>query len=123
MVTEVAKGSGYMTAFKVVAIVNTASVLAQGVTAGQLMSGADAGLHGTGSLVVHVLGLVQLIVAVLVWRPGRGAGWPALASLAILLLGFVQSMLGGSGAVAMHVPLAMGLLGLSVWLVVWSWRR
>ncbi|TDD17118.1 hypothetical protein [Nonomuraea diastatica] len=123
MVTEVAKGSGYMTAFKVVAILNAASVLAQGVTAGQLMSGAGAGLHGQGSLVVHVLGLVQLIVAVLVWRPGRGAGWPALASLAILLLGFVQSMLGGSGAVTTHVPLAMGLFGLSVWLVVWSWRR
>ncbi|WP_181958055.1 NAD(P)-binding domain-containing protein [Nonomuraea mesophila] len=123
VVTEVAKGSGYMTAFKVVAILNTAAVLAQAVTAGQLMSGAGAGLHGPGAFVVHLLGLVQLVVAVLMWRPGRAAGWPALVSVAILLLGFVQSMLGGSGAVAAHVPLGMGLFGLSVWLVVWSWRR
>ncbi|TDC02948.1 hypothetical protein E1267_27945 [Nonomuraea longispora] len=123
MVTEVAKGSGYMTAFKVVAVLNTAVVFAQAVTAGQLMSGAGAGLHGTGSFVVHLLGLVQLIVAVLIWRPGRVAGWPALVSVAILLLGFVQSMLGGSGAVMTHVPLGMALFGLCVWLVVWSWRR
>jgi hypothetical protein len=63
------------------------------------------------------------VAAVLLWRLGRGVGWPALVSLAVLLLGFVQSMLGGSGAVAAHVPLGMALFGLSVWLVVWSWRR
>ncbi|WP_170223527.1 hypothetical protein [Nonomuraea turkmeniaca] len=29
----------------------------------------------------------------------------------------------GSGAMAGHVPLAMTLFGLSVWLLVWAWRR
>ncbi|MFG1708976.1 hypothetical protein ACFLIM_37855 [Nonomuraea sp. M3C6] len=123
MVTQVAKGSGYVTAFKAVATLNTLSVLVQAVTAGQLMSGAGAGLHGVGAGAVHVLGLVQLIVAVLMWRPGRGAGWPALVSLAVLLLGFVQSALGGSGVVTVHVPLGMSIFGLSVWLLVWAWRR
>ncbi|TMR89163.1 hypothetical protein [Nonomuraea basaltis] len=123
MATQVARGSGYVTAFKAVAVLNTLAVLVQAVTAGQLMSGGEAGLHGMGAAPVHVLGLAQLVVAVLVWRPGRGAGWPALVSLAVLLLGFVQSMLGGSGAVAAHVPLGMALFGLSVWLLVWAWRR
>jgi hypothetical protein len=123
VVTQVARASGYLTAFKVVALLNMAAILVQAVTAGQLLSGATGGLHGAGAMAVHVLGLAQLVVAVLVWRPGRGEGWPALVSLAVLLLGFVQSMLGGSGAVAGHVPLGMALFGLSVWLVVWSWRR
>lgn len=123
MVTQVARASGYLTAFKAVALLNMVAVLVQAVTAGQLMSGAAGGPHGAGAGAVHLLGLVQLVVAVLLWRPGRGAGWPALVSLAVLLLGFVQSMLGGSGAVAAHVPLGMALFGLSVWLVVWSWRR
>ncbi|MCK2216825.1 hypothetical protein MF672_023960 [Actinomadura sp. ATCC 31491] len=121
--TQVARGSGYVTAFRAVTVLNTLAVLTQGVTAGQLMSGAGAGLHGTGALVVHVLGLAQLVAAVLLWRPGRRAGWPALVALAVLLLGFAQSMLGGSGAVAGHVPLGMTLFGLSVWLLVQSWRR
>lgn len=123
MVSQVAKGGAYMTAFKVVVVLNTLSVLVQAVTAGQLMSGGGAGAHGMGSFVVHGLGLLQLIAAVLVWRPGRGAGWPALVSLLVLLLGFVQSAMGGSGVMAVHVPLGMTIFGLSVWLLVWAWRR
>ncbi|MEV5888896.1 hypothetical protein [Nonomuraea fuscirosea] len=123
MVTEVAKGSGYATAFKVVTALSTLSVLVQAVTAGQLLSGGAAGAHGMGATAVHALALAQLVVAMLLWRPARGPGWPALVSLVVLLLGFVQSMLGGSGAVAAHVPLGMALFGLSVWLLVWALRR
>ncbi|MEU6781613.1 hypothetical protein ABZ912_20610 [Nonomuraea angiospora] len=122
MVTQVAKGNGYVTAFKAVVVLNTLSVLAQAVTAGQLMSGGGAGAHGMGAFAVHVLGLLQLVAAVLLWRPGRGPGWPALVGLAVLLLGFAQSALGGSGVLAVHVPLGMTLFGLSVWLLVWAWR-
>ncbi|MFD1543290.1 hypothetical protein [Nonomuraea guangzhouensis] len=123
MVTQVAKGSGYLTAFKIITVLNTLSVLFQAVTAGQLLSGASAGLHGLGAGAVHLLGLAQLVAAVLVWRPGRGAGWPAVVGLAILLLGFVQSAVGGSGVMTVHVPLGMAVFGLSVWLLVWAWRR
>ncbi|MEU4227219.1 hypothetical protein AB0F17_23240 [Nonomuraea sp. NPDC026600] len=123
MVTQVAKGSGYLTAFKILAALNTLSMLFQAVTAGQLLSGAAAGSHGMGAAAVHVLGLAQLVAAVLVWRPGRGAGWPALVGLAVLLLGFVQSAMGGSGVLTVHVPLGMLVFGLSVWLLVWAWRR
>jgi hypothetical protein len=122
-VPPVAKGSGYLSAFKILTVLNTLSVLVQAVTAGQLLSGGSGGLHGTGALFVLVLELAQLVAAVLMWRPGRGAGWPALAGLGVLLLGFVQSTLGGAGLVAVHVPLGVALFGLSVWLLVWAWRR
>jgi hypothetical protein len=31
--------------------------------------------------------------------------------------------MGGSGVLAVHVPLGMVVFGLSVWLLVWAWRR
>ncbi len=110
----------YLTPFKILALVNVAAVLLQAVTAGQLLSGGGKALHGMGAGGVHAAGLLLLIVGVLVWRPGRGPGRPALASLAVLLLGFVQSATGGSGATALHVPLGMTIMGLSVWLAVWA---
>jgi hypothetical protein len=122
VVTQVVQRSGYLTAFRAAALLNAAAVLFQAVTAGQMLGGAGPGMHGAGSGAVHVLGLVLLVTAVLLWRPGRGAGWPALVSLVALLLGFVQTMLGGSGQVLVHVPLGAALFGVSVWLVTWSWR-
>lgn len=122
VVTQVAQRSGYLTAFRAAALLYAAAVFFQAVTAGQLLSGAGAGPHGAGTGAVHLLGLVLVVTAVLLWRPGRGAAWPALVSAAMLVLGFVQTMLGGAGQVMAHLPLGMALFGLSVWLVVWSWR-
>ncbi|WP_329085627.1 hypothetical protein [Streptosporangium sp. NBC_01469] len=96
-------------------------IVLQGLTAGQVLGGAtDAlSLHGMGSLPVHVLGLVQLVTAVLLWRPGRGPVWPALASLVLFVGGFAQSMTGGGGITVVHVPLALGLIALTVGMLVW----
>ncbi|GAA3468630.1 hypothetical protein GCM10018965_031830 [Nonomuraea roseola] len=110
----------FLTPFKIFTAVNVVAVLLQAFTAGQLLGGAGSAMHGTGAGAVHVAGLLLLVTGVLMWRPGRGPGWPALASLAILLLGFVQSATGGSGAVALHVPLGMAIMGISVWLAVWA---
>lgn len=110
----------YLTPFKIFAAVNVVAVLVQAVTAGQLLGGAGSATHGMGAGAVHAAALILLIIGVLMWRPGRGPGWPALASLAILLLGFAQSATGGSGAVTLHVPLGMAIMGLSVWLAAWA---
>ncbi|MFI6495790.1 hypothetical protein [Nonomuraea typhae] len=118
MVTQ--QRGGLSTAFRVAIVVNALAVLAQAVTAGQLLSGAAPAAHGMGAGAVHVAGLLLAVTGVLAWRPGGGAGWPALAGLAVLLLGFGQSMTGGSGATAVHVPLGVSIFGLSVWLLVWS---
>src|SRR5690606_9306184 len=68
-------------------------------------------------------GLATVVAGVLIRRPGRGPLWPTLAALAVLLVGFVQSMLGGSGDLALHVPMGVALTALATWLTAWSWTR
>lgn len=98
------------------------AVVAQSVFAGGMLDSQSWGYpgHQLGANVVHVLGAIQLIIAILYWRPARGPGWPALASLAILLAGFVQSAIGGSSVLAVHVPLGVMLAILLSWMVIWT---
>jgi hypothetical protein len=115
--------SGLHLALRIFITLQAAAILFQGVTAGQLLNGTDSmkDVHASGAAAVHLTALVQLVLAILWWRPGRGAGWPALVSLLIALLGFVQSAVGGSHNLAVHVPLGMALLGVSVAILVWAW--
>jgi hypothetical protein len=103
---------------------NGLAILAQALFAGMFIGGDSAmkDVHGTGAFVVLVLGLVQLVVAVLYWRPWRGSGFPALLSLVLLLAGILQSITGGSGVTSVHVPLGMAMFGLVIWLTVWALR-
>ncbi|MEV8631641.1 hypothetical protein AB0395_08290 [Streptosporangium sp. NPDC051023] len=89
--------------------------------AGQAVRGG-AGLaetHVMVGMVVHLIALLQVVAAVLLWRPGRGAGWPALASAGLLLIGmgqhFTWNLLGT------HVPSGLTLFGLTVAVLVWAW--
>lgn len=118
-----AQRSGLHLALQIFITLQTAAILFQGVTAGQLLNGHDSmkDLHGGGSAIVHLSAIVQLILAILWWRPRRGPGWPALASLLLALLGFLQSAVGNSHNLAVHVPLGMSLMGLSAAILVWAW--
>lgn len=55
-------------------------------------------------------GQVQVVAAVLVWRPGRGPGLLVPASVALFLLIVVQIFAGFSTRLAVHVPLGVALL-------------
>ncbi|MEV0586398.1 hypothetical protein [Nonomuraea sp. NPDC050310] len=114
---------GFHTAFAYLATLGCVAVMVQAITAGQLVDGGSTAMHGIGAGAVHLVQLGQLVAAVLLWRPGRGPAWPAVVSLVILLAGFAQSATGGSGAVAVHVPLGVTVFGLSVWATVWAWSR
>ncbi|RBQ19700.1 hypothetical protein DP939_13305 [Spongiactinospora rosea] len=117
------RAGAVVTSLRVAVALHVASILVQAVTAGQMIGGADMrGLHGAGSAAVHVLGLVQLVLAVVYWRAGRGPGWPAAASLVLLLLGFGQSMTGGMGAASTHVPLGLLTFGVAVAILVVVFR-
>ncbi|MEV4244630.1 hypothetical protein AB0J63_14590 [Streptosporangium canum] len=98
-----------------VALVVAASFAGQAVQGGEDL----AETHVMVGMVVHLIALLQIVAAVLVWRPGRGAGWPALASLGLLLVGMGQhfswEMLGT------HVPSGLALFGLTVAVLIWAW--
>jgi hypothetical protein len=92
-----------------------AAVFAQAVFAGLFLDGGDAwrDWHATnGMLVLPLLALTQVVLAVLVWRRGRGPGWLAIASVGLLLALQVQSVLGMTSQLALHVPLGMAIFGL-----------
>jgi heme A synthase len=98
-----------------------AAVFAQAVLAGLFLDGGDAwrGWHAlNGMLVLPLLALVQMVLAVLVWRRGRGPGWLALASVALLAALLVQSVLGMTSQIAAHAPLGVAIFGLTGTLLV-----
>ena len=67
--------------------------------------------------------MIQFAAAVLFWRPGRGPGWPALATAALFFAEGMQIGMGYTRVLAIHVPLGVAivasLLALSVWVVRW----
>jgi hypothetical protein len=132
--TNAGTGSGVPTAsarprmlgvLRVGVTLELAAILLQAVTAGGLLDhvAAERTMHGAGALVVNVFGLVMLIGAILVWRPGRGPGWPAIVSAVVFVLGFVQEALGASQVLSLHVPGGMTLMALTTWVFVWAWWR
>lgn len=112
-----------ITAFRILASLEVLAILGQATTAGQFIGGDSAmrAIHGSGAMVVMLVALLELVAGVLVWRPGHGRWWPAAVSLLVLVLGIVQSSLGGAGVVAVHVPLGVAMLGIAVWLASWAW--
>ena len=101
----------------------TALILVQPVLAGLFVTG-DVGMlemHSmTASILVAVI-FLQLVAAILVWRPGRGPAWPAGACAALFVTAELQSGMGYARLVAVHIPLGVLLFGLSVALLVAVW--
>jgi cytochrome bd-type quinol oxidase subunit 2 len=107
-------------AMRVVSWLLAVAVFAQAVLAGLFLDGGDAwrGWHAiNGMLVLPLLGLIQVLLAFLVWRRGRGPGWLALASVGLLVALLVQSVLGMTSQVAAHVALGVAIFGLAGTLV------
>lgn len=115
--------AGLLNTLRVVIIAQALALLVAASYAGQAVAtgGALADTHVMAGLVVHLVALVQLVVAILYWRPGGGRGWPALASLALFIVGMLQHVtwlwLGA------HLPNGVLLFGLIGSMLVWSWSR
>jgi hypothetical protein len=108
-------GFGLDRALRVVLRLVAVLVFAQAVFAGQFLDGNEAwrDWHASnGMLVLPLLVLVEVVLAVLLWRSGRGPGWIALASVGLLLAIVVQGGMGRNGQLAVHVPLGVAILGL-----------
>ncbi len=96
------------------------SVLAQALLAGLFVTG-DVGmleLHGINAGVVLALVFLQLVAAILLWRPGRGAVWPIWGSGAVFVLAEAQAAFGYARTIEAHIPLGMALFGASTGMLV-----
>ncbi|MFI7420041.1 hypothetical protein [Nonomuraea sp. NPDC049684] len=114
--------AGLLHSLRVAIIAQAAALLVAASFAGQAVSaggGPVAETHVMAGMVVHLVALVQIVLAILVWRPGRGAGWPVWASVALFVVGGLQHVtwlwLGA------HLPNGVLLFGLIGALLVWSW--
>jgi hypothetical protein len=110
-----ARRPGMVRAMRLVLWLLAVAVFAQAVLAGLFLDGGDTwrGWHAlNGMLALPLLALIQTVMAVMVWRSGRGPGWPVLASVGLLATLLVQSMLGMTSQVAAHVPLGVAIFGL-----------
>jgi cytochrome bd-type quinol oxidase subunit 2 len=106
---------GIVRAMQVVLWLLAVAVFAQAVLAGLFLDGGDAwrGWHAiNGMLVLPLLALVQVVLAVLVWRRDGGPGWLAVASVGLLLALLVQNALGQTSQLAVHLPLGVAIFGL-----------
>jgi hypothetical protein len=110
-------------AMQVVLRLLAAAVFAQAILAGLFLDGGDAWRvwHAVnGMLVLPLLALIQVVLAVLVWRRGRGPGWLPITSMGLLLVLLIQNALGMTSQVAVHVPLGLAIFGLIGTLLVRS---
>jgi heme A synthase len=106
-------------------------ILLQGVWAGLFIrngSGFRASwvtVHSIGATVVMVLALVAVVVAFLQLRSRREV---LIGSIVYLLLLVLEGVLGGligdsPGLTAVHIPLALLLMGMTAWLSLRASRR
>ncbi|GGO63668.1 hypothetical protein [Nonomuraea cavernae] len=113
--------AGLLYGLRVVVIAHAAALLVAASLAGQSVASGEAltEAHVMAGLVVHLVGLAQIVFAVLVWRPGHGAGWPALASTALFLAGMAQHVTWS--ALGAHLPNGVVMFGLITAVLIWVW--
>ena len=110
-------------ALRITITLHALAVLVQAVFAGRFMSGdfefLDA--HFVNSQVVGALGVAQLALGFLYWRPGGGRLQVALACLAVFIAEPLQIAAGILRVIGVHVPLGVLLFAASVLLTIWAW--
>lgn len=101
---------------------HAAVAVAQPVSAGLYLSGdLDAiSLHSTLGGTLIVVGFLAMVAATLHWWPGRGPAWPSAATLLLLVAEVMEVALGYSRTLGLHIPLGVGVVGLTVVLFAWS---
>ncbi|MFI5711850.1 hypothetical protein [Kribbella sp. NPDC051620] len=99
-------------------------VAAQPILAGYFLSGeVDAmAWHGPIGSSLFLIAFIQLVAAILYWRPGRGRLWPALVTIGLIVAELTQVVFGYQQNFAVHVPLGTAIVITVLWMTVWSFR-
>lgn len=122
-------GVGALRAFSILNGLALLGVLVQGLTGGAFLGGATgpdwAQLHQFDAGVVETLALVAAILALVTQRRRRGIAVfsPVLFTLLVLQHGLGAAISGGNRAlIAVHVPVALLVMGPGVYLSVTAAR-
>ncbi|MEO3890627.1 hypothetical protein [Nonomuraea sp. B5E05] len=113
--TAPVRSSWPLQTLRAVVILHVVALLFQAVTAGMLLtSSGGRALHMTSGIALVAIGIIHLVAAILVWRPGRGpAAFVAPAAL-LLVLTVVAAILGELHMKTLHLPLGVLLFGAGV---------
>ena len=117
-----AVAAGSVAALRLTATLHALLAAAQPLLAGRYLDGDydSVSQHGvTAGLVVVAAAAVG--VAALVHGLRGGRWWPFAAAVALWWLEAVQTAMGYSANLAVHVPLGVAVVGLAVALAVWAW--
>jgi hypothetical protein len=105
----------FVPALRVAIAVQAATILIQAITAGLLLSTPDGrALHGLSAIGVLLAGVLHLVVAIMVWRPGGGSARVIAPAAGLLVATFVQMALGMAHVKMLHVPLGVLMFGAAV---------
>jgi hypothetical protein len=109
---------------RVVAVLVTLLVLLQPLFAGLYLSGSYDMLRGheVNALVLSLVGLGQLVAAIVFWAR-RGRGWPALLALVLVVAEQVQTGFGYARLLGVHIPLGVAIVVGQVLLTAWLLGR
>src|SRR4051812_4823433 len=100
---------------RLVAVPHAVAICLQPIAIGSYLNGSIAGLqiHESVGIGLALLGLGQLIVAIVYWRSGGHRLAPAIALL-IMSAEVVQTVMGFSKQLVVHVPLGVALIGSAI---------
>ena len=95
--------------FGVIAIVHAILVVAQPILAGLSLEGNSGALdlHYTNGMLIMGVAFLQVIAAVLWWKPGGGPSKAMSVSAVLLVAEVAQFFIGDSGNFAIHLPLGI----------------
>jgi hypothetical protein len=112
------------TLFRTLITLAAALAFLQTVFAGVFLSGhyAALDLHETNATIANATMFLATIAAVLVWRAGKGAGWPAAVCAALFLAEALEIFMGFSGVLSIHVALGTSIVAAFVVLLLRVWR-
>jgi hypothetical protein len=110
--------------FRIVVSAEALLALGQSVLAGGFLAGHYPllALHAANASATGVTAAVLTVAGILLWRPGGGPWWPALASGALFAAEAGQIAPGYSRVLAAHVPLGVLIIAGVALLLVWAWR-
>lgn len=103
----------------------TLAILAQPVFAGGYLAGGFNLLstHATTASVVMALALAQIVLALCYWLAGRGSVYPLPLAVVMFMAAGLQTGMGYSRTLAVHIPLGVLIVLLAVGMCVLVFRR